>query len=96
LKELKIVESNIERDLDYNKRNEKKFKEFQNKYNENQVKIKEIDKNINKLLQDVHKLNQLKDIGKDLLSNKISFGLFNMDFTTLQNLPTDCKYIIYR
>ncbi|CAB4496095.1 hypothetical protein RhiirA5_456661 [Rhizophagus irregularis] len=89
LKELKIVESNIERDLDYNKRNEKKFKESQNKYVENQIKIKEVDKNINNLLQDIYKLNQLKDIGKDLLGNKISFGLFDVDFKTLQNLPAD-------
>lgn len=92
MKELKIVESNIERDLDYNKRNEKKFKESQNKYVENQIKIKEVDKNINNLLQDIYKLNQLKDIGKDLLGNKISFGLFDVDFKTLQNLPADCKY----
>ncbi|GBB89592.1 hypothetical protein RclHR1_16310002 [Rhizophagus clarus] len=89
LKELKRVEGDIERDLDYNRKNENKFKEFQYKYVENQIKIKEIDKDINKLLEDVYKLNQLKDIGKELLSNKISFGLFNVDFKTLQNLPAD-------
>ncbi|RIA94099.1 hypothetical protein C1645_760906 [Glomus cerebriforme] len=89
LKELKIIESNIERDLDHNKRDQKKFKESQNIYIENQIKIKEIDKNINKLLQDVYKLNQLKDVGKELLSNKISFGLFDVDFKALQNLPAE-------
>ena len=93
LKELKLIERNIEADLEYSKRDQKKFKEAQNKYIENQNKIKEIDKNINKLLQDIHKLNQLRDNGKDLLDNKICFGLSNVDFKSLQKLPVECKCI---
>jgi DNA repair exonuclease SbcCD ATPase subunit len=93
LKELKLIQGNIERDLEYNKKNQQKFKESQNKYIENQNNIKEIDKNINKLLQDIYKLNQLRDNGKDLLDNKVSFKLFNnnVDFKNLQKLPTECK-----
>ncbi|CAG8561776.1 14737_t:CDS:2 [Funneliformis caledonium] len=90
IKELKIIQGKVERDLEHYKRNPKIFKEAHDKYIENQKQIKKLDEIINKLLQEVYKLNQLRDEGKYLLDNKICFGLSNVDYETLRKFPAEC------